>query len=648
MADEPYIVLARKHRPRQLDEVIGQEHIARTLKNAIDQNRLAHALLFTGPRGIGKTSMARILSRALNCQHGPTPTPCYQCPSCLEISQGSSVDVIEIDAASNRGIDEIRELREAVRYPPSRERYKVYIIDEVHMLTPPAFNALLKTLEEPPPQVVFIFATTEPHKIPETIRSRCQRHDFRRIPIHLIEQHLAKIAGLEQISIDSQALRIIAQQSEGCMRDAQSLMDQLISFSGGQIDGELATQVLGVLGRDALFTLSRALLERNVDTVLEVVNGAYRVGVNLVQMASDLLEHLRDLTVCAVSADPLRLAHLSDLEQQQLHALAALTDPTTLHRMFTILLAAVEDMSRSAYPKLVLEMALLRMTAIEPLQPVGAVIQRIEQILAGNPLAALSSASPPAANEQLPRIEQPKPTGQNQRSRPAPTSLSGPASISAPARTTIPTSGTAPPPDAALPSDSAPSDSAPTAGSSSQAGPMAPPLTTARPVHERCDSARPTPALPDDDSAEQSHGRRWRQLVDAVSERSRTVGGLLKVAEVVAVEGCSFTVQLPGATFDIIQDPLKLRLINEVAAELFGSDACVTTILRSNEAPAPQTPHYSVDREERQEVETELKRRAQVILEHPATALLDETFHPTEVRIKPRPVDEQPVLEPES
>jgi len=233
--DTSYLVLARKWRPQLFEEVVGQQHITQTLQNAISQKRVAHAFLFTGARGVGKTSTARILAKALNCEKGPQINPCGQCTNCQEVTHGTSMDVIEIDGASNRGIDEIRELKENVRYTPAKSRYKIYIIDEVHMLTKEAFNALLKTLEEPPPHIIFIFATTEPHKIPATILSRCQRYDFKRIPFREVIGSLKRIVEEEKIQISQRGLLSIAQESEGSLRDAQSLLDQVIAYAGKNI-----------------------------------------------------------------------------------------------------------------------------------------------------------------------------------------------------------------------------------------------------------------------------------------------------------------------------------------------------------------------------------------------------------------------------
>lgn len=295
-----YVVLARKWRPKYFEEVVGQGHVARTLKNSISQDRVAHAYLFTGARGVGKTSTARILAKALNCHQGPTDTPCYACPSCVEISAGQSVDVFEIDGASNRGINEIRELREGARYAPSRDRYKIYIIDEVHMLTTEAFNALLKTLEEPPSHVKFVFATTEPQKIPVTILSRCQRFDFKRITQQDIVEHLTDLCQKEQINAERAALQLLARQAAGGMRDALSLLDQVISFAGDQISEEQVIQILGVANRRHLFELSHAVLSRDAERALITLDDVHRYGYDLHQFASEMVNHLRDLMVTRV------------------------------------------------------------------------------------------------------------------------------------------------------------------------------------------------------------------------------------------------------------------------------------------------------------------------------------------------------------
>src|SRR5262245_17337699 len=264
-----YQVTARKWRPQTFAELVGQEHVARTLQNALRQGRIAHAYLFTGTRGVGKTTTARLLAKALECEQGPLPEPCNQCAACQAVTTGNSLDVLEIDGASNRGIDEIRDLREKIRYAPARSRYKIYIIDEVHMLTEHAFNALLKTLEEPPPQVVFIFATTEPQKVPSTILSRCHRFDFWQVASSEIAQCLGKIAEEEHIHIGSEALYRIARRAEGSLRDAQTLFDQVVAFCGSEVRDEDLGQLLGAAGEEQTVALLAAILERDTRLVLE-------------------------------------------------------------------------------------------------------------------------------------------------------------------------------------------------------------------------------------------------------------------------------------------------------------------------------------------------------------------------------------------
>jgi len=290
-----YEVFARKWRPQVFQDVIGQEHITQTLVNAIKTDRLAHAYLFSGARGVGKTSVARILAKAINCHEGQPGVPCNRCHSCVEITNGSSVDVQEIDGASNRGIDEIRELRENIKYMPSSSKFRVYIIDEVHMLTLPAFNALLKTLEEPPAHVKFIFATTEPHKVPVTILSRCQRFDFKRIPLKKILDQLEKIAMEEEIKISKSALTLIGREAEGSMRDAESLLDQVVSFAGSTVEDRHITDILGIIDRDLIFETSRAIIEG------EIVDGIYTLGYDIKEFYRVLMDQFRNLLVSLVA-----------------------------------------------------------------------------------------------------------------------------------------------------------------------------------------------------------------------------------------------------------------------------------------------------------------------------------------------------------
>ncbi len=376
-----YLVLARKFRPQTFEEIIGQEHVTRTLQNAISADRVHHAFLFCGARGTGKTTTARVLCKALNCMEGPTPQPCNKCSSCTEITAGNSVDVMEIDGASHTGVDDIRELRENVRYAPSRCRRKIYIIDEVHMLSVSAFNALLKTLEEPPPHVTFMFATTEPHKIPATILSRCQRFDLRRVTPPVLRNHLSNILKQEGFQAEDDALSLLALESGGSVRDSLSLMDQVIAYAGKQtIDRKLTARVLGVTDRSTLTALSSALINADTDGVLSEINNVFEAGWDLVQFAESLVEHLRDLTVLATCKNPDNFLFIGDEEVRNLRKQIQNTKPERLLQFFDAAARTVDETARSEFPKMTLEMNLLEMALSEPLVPIGELTARLERM----------------------------------------------------------------------------------------------------------------------------------------------------------------------------------------------------------------------------------------------------------------------------
>ena len=387
-----YLVLARKWRPQSFEEVVGQPHVVQTFTNAISAERIAHAYLLSGARGIGKTSVARILAKALNCAQGPSPTPCNVCESCVEITGSSSLDVLEIDGASNRGIDEIRELRENIRYRPAKSPYKIYIIDEVHMLTPPAFNALLKTLEEPPPHVIFIFATTESHRIPITIMSRCQLFEFRRIAGNAIVEHLRHIAQEEGIEISDVSLRLLAKEAEGSMRDAQSLLEQMIAFSGKNIDDKDLLEVLGVIDRQALIDTAAAILNGDAVRCLEIVERLFLHGHDLRRFCQELAAHFRNLLVAKISDEPEKLVDLTKAELAELKEQAANVSGATLQQFFHFLLKGEEEIRRSSNSKLILEMSLLRLVQLPQVMDIDTVISQVheleQRISGGGPAAA--------------------------------------------------------------------------------------------------------------------------------------------------------------------------------------------------------------------------------------------------------------------
>ena len=375
-----YQVFARKWRPQVFEDVIGQGHITRTLQNAIATNRLAHAFLFSGPRGVGKTTTARILAKALNCKEGPTPTPCGKCDSCLETTAGTSVDVIEIDGASNRGIEHIRELRETVKYAPVGGKNKVYVIDEVHMLTNEAFNALLKTLEEPPPHVIFIFATTEPQKIPATIHSRCQRYSFKRIALHEIAAKLREITDKEGIKVSDQGLAMIARAAEGSMRDSQSLLDQAVSYSGMEIRNEDLQAILGAIGQETLRSLADGLLARDSAALLKQIDSLLEQGQDLRQLTAGVVEHIRNLIVSLIAKEPGKIVELPAADLDALKQQATGTDAERLIMLFDSLSRTLDEMRWSPHQRFTLEVGLVKACSLAPLRPLGEVLDRMRAL----------------------------------------------------------------------------------------------------------------------------------------------------------------------------------------------------------------------------------------------------------------------------
>ena len=362
-----YQVFARKYRPQTFDDLVGQAHVTRTLKNAVEQNRLAHAYLFVGPRGIGKTSTARILAKALNCVNGPTVKPCGVCDSCKEITGGNSLDVLEIDGASNNGVEQVRELRDNVRYAPSKGHFKIYIIDEVHMLTSAAFNALLKTLEEPPPHVKFIFATTEPQKVLPTILSRCQRFDLHRIPANLIAQHLQFIAGKEKITLASAAAHAIAKGADGGLRDAESMLDQLVAFCGDKIEEPDVLNVFGFTSEQTVANFTEKILRGETPEALELLHAEAENGKDMMKLMSDLISYLRDLLVGKVKPEALA-NDLNPELQKSLEAQAAMIETDRLLELIDQFAAAEGRMKWAPNKRLHFEVAVIK--AIQTLNQV--------------------------------------------------------------------------------------------------------------------------------------------------------------------------------------------------------------------------------------------------------------------------------------
>lgn len=522
-----YLVLARKYRPRQFADIIGQAHVVRTLENAIRLNRVHHAFLFTGARGVGKTTMARVLARALSCMQGPTITPCGTCAVCMEISSGASSDVLEIDGASNTGVDHVRELRENARYLPSNGRYKLYIIDEVHMLSQAAFNALLKIIEEPPAHVKFILATTEPHKIPATILSRCQRFDFRRVSPQVLTEHLRSILTQEGMTLGAAALAAVVRQAEGSVRDALSLLDQILSYADGSISDAAVLDALGVIDRQIVFALFAAMVRKDAKDVLGLIAQVDSRGHDLSDLAGLLVEHVRDVLVAKTLADPTdALASRSPEEITALQQHAADVSAIDIHRMFSVTTQVAEDVARSPHARVSLEMGILRVLEIEPATSLRDVIARLDRLAAGG--VATAVATP---------VSVPKPLAMP---------LASSAPVPAPASTATPLSA-----------------------------PMA--RVSPAPVQQSSTASSPTPsAVPE--ATESMDEATWRRVIDRVRALQPAIASIWEHGRVLQWNGETLVVgYAPGSFYlDAARDPDNRGSLLTALTEIFRRSVHVT------------------------------------------------------------------------
>ena len=554
-----YQVLARRWRPQTFDQVVGQEPVTRTLRNALRARRLAHALLFAGPRGVGKTTTARLVAKALNCEKSPGPDPCNACPTCQEIALGTSVDCIEIDAATHTGVDHVRSLQEQLAYHPIRGKSKVYIVDEVHMLSAGAFNALLKTLEEPPPNVLFILATTEPHKVPATIHSRCQRHDFRKIGPDQIRDRLAEIARVEGVRLDEDALALLARAADGSLRDGQSLLDQAIAYCGAEIAGQAVAELLGLVASDALFAATGAIAEGAAGRLLELVEELASRGSDLRLFVGELLGHLRNLLVVKVTAKARQFLGLApaDFERTAAHA-EAFTVPR-LEVLLHLLAQAEAEMRRSGYPRFILEVALVRMAETAAVTALEDLIRRLTELegrLGGGGLPAAATAPQPTLFREVPSAPaRPGP--------PVPPALASPSPSARPA--SPPGPGPIPPPSRPSRMEVAP----PAPESASPPGPAARGLAASAPV------------APDLAAA-------WAEVKRRLTRQKRLVTLLEEVQEV-RIEGETLVLVFPnGNHFSrmTLEDPESRQLVVAAAAEAFGQRLAVEYRF----LPAPPRP----------------------------------------------------------
>jgi len=385
-----YIVIARKYRPKDFSEIVGQEHITKTLTNAIKDNRVAHAYLFSGPRGVGKTTTARALAKSLNCEKGPTVNPCNICSNCKEINNSVSLDVLEVDGASNRGIEEIRTIRENTRYAAGKGKYKIYIIDEVHMLTKPAFNALLKTLEEPPKHVIFIFATTEPHEVPMTILSRCQRFNFRRLTVAEIENKVNEISTKENIKINDLAVKLIARQADGSLRDAESMLDQLFTYADKTITEDAIRSMFGLVEEEIYFSLMDATKTKNEKAILEIIHTVFDRGYDMEEFVSGYIKHLRKIFLLK---NEVEIQDLSEQETKRYFEKKDLFSGFTLLQMLNKLSLLIRKIKNTGLSRIFLELELLTLSRMEDTIQIQTLIEKIEQMEKNAPVRNIAEGS---------------------------------------------------------------------------------------------------------------------------------------------------------------------------------------------------------------------------------------------------------------
>ncbi|HEY0005831.1 MAG TPA: DNA polymerase III subunit gamma/tau [Pyrinomonadaceae bacterium] len=625
-----YQVIARKWRPQTFDEVTGQEPITRTLRNAIEHERLHHAYLFSGARGVGKTTTARLLAKALNCHKatGPTPTPCAAtdptaCPSCSEIAEGRSIDVLEIDAASNTGVDNVRDaIIGNVAIAPARDRYKVFIIDEVHMLSGAAFNALLKTLEEPPPRVVFIMATTELHKLPDTILSRCQQFEFRTIATAKIAERLRHIAKAEKIKVSEEALKEIARAGEGSMRDAQSAFDQVISFSGTEIKAEDVETALGIASVEMLARVLRGIAENNPAEALSVVDDLVMRGQDLRNFCRDLLAHLRDLLVAKVSGETTELLESSAADRRELVRQAADFSESDLVRFFHSLSETENRLRTAAHPRYQLEVGLVKLMEMRRLAPLNQLIERIsalEEALRTGRAPAAAGSGPPSS-----------PVGGKPVSGGRPASLPGSSrtrsgdAFKTEGETTSATppleeppfdgvGGTQPPTQPPAPALTlVPAQSLPTE-SGSPAGPQTP-APSPMVQSDRSGPVRPAAAT----------GSIIEQLKAALEDRRRMfLVTALDGARKAALEADELCVEFAPEMKhlrDTLAKPESVKILREICRELLGRETGVRISIKDKNELDDGPP--SKQDEER----TEKQRLREMAEQHPAVQQLLKTF----------------------
>ena len=548
-----YVSLYRKWRPQSFADVIGQDHVVGTLVNAIQTGQVHHAMLFTGTRGTGKTSTARILAKALNCERGPTPEPCNVCDACRSITDGTNLDVVEIDAASHGSVDDARDLRERASYAPAAARFKVYIVDEAHMVTPQGFNAMLKVLEEPPDHVRFVFCTTEPHKVIEAIRSRCQRHDFRRVRTAVLADYFAKICAAEGVDVEPEAIDAVARAADGSVRDGQSRLDQVLTFAGGRVTLSHVLRALGVLPVELRFELADAIADQRVGDVFACVEQVVDAGHDLQQFAREALEHLRDLYVLRAAPDSTTLIDVTPDLRERLAAQAERFGPGELARALRIVGDVYLDLRTATDQRLVLEVGLARAAMPEASLDAEALLARIERLERRLAISPGDQASAPAVPASA---------------RPA---ASPPA---------------ASPPAVAAPAPAAPEPAPAAPAAPASAGPARKATTERAGEDDWAEPAAPVPAAPVDLDLVR---RSWSLVIERVQVLGRVTASLLERGHLRALEGRQVVVEFPPEDRFYAEALEKGRRTEQVDAALEAvlGGGLVVRVVVGESAPAP-------------------------------------------------------------
>lgn len=568
-----YQVIARKYRPQSFQDLVGQDHISQTLVNALKADRFPHALLFSGTRGVGKTSSARVLAKTLLCPNAQDYKPCNECTTCLDITNGSHMDVIEIDGASNNGVDSIRELRETVGYMPSSGKFKVYIIDEVHMLSTSAFNALLKTLEEPPSHVIFIMATTEPQKIPVTILSRCQRFDFRRISTRLIQKHLEKICKTENVTYDQEALWTLARLADGSMRDSLSLLDQVINFTNAQVTLEKVTDVLGITDRSLLSETLKSLIQRDLHSIVQIIEKIFSSGYDPVVFSQNLLEEIRHLLFVKVATKPTELLDLSDGEIEALRNLAGDVTQEDLHILFDMCLKGSQDLIRAQSPRIVLEMLLMRMAQAPR-------IEDIEHFVSGSTGASTVKVAPSRVEHKSAMEQKP---------------ISGKSAI-----------------EQAMSAIQSASQS-----NNEQKTPEAKKITETAPAGATLDQSIPF-------YKEKTLAENWMNFVEAAKKLSPLVGSQLEHAALLELDDNKMVLSVPEKEkffYDQLKDSKQIAKVKDLVQRLWARDV-VIGIQTHPETETTLSPKAAKVQQER----TSAQKTREAVENHPMIQNLQKTF----------------------